>query len=201
MLLNCSRLFAFDTMGEHGWIPDRLDQFDKAVIYLMESHCYDSFMASIVPEEDDVEKEFNLICSEVYDAGNMLFLAEEIPMLGCSPQQIPKKFNKIVRLGRHRNIDLLYTAQRIGDCPVVLRSQTDLFILFCHTEPRDLEAIEDRCGSEIARKVTTLGEHGFLIYDTVQRKEISTGDCESIIATVSPNFQEVTLDGGRSDVR
>src|SRR5260370_30940342 len=73
ILQQCSGLFCFDTMGEHRWIPDRFEDVDKAVIYLMESFTYESFMGCLVPESDDEETDFSEICSVVYDQGNMMF--------------------------------------------------------------------------------------------------------------------------------
>lgn len=170
-ILECvPRLFLFDTMGEHAWIPQRFDDSQQAIMFVMETPWSDQFMASLVPSGDDFEAEFSEICVEVYAAGNMCFAVEEVPMLS-SPGYTPKKFNKIVRLGRHRNLSLLYTAQRLSECPRALTSATDIFVLFCHTEPRDLDAIADRCGGEIARKVQSLGDHGFLVFDVLKRQE------------------------------
>jgi len=184
LLQNCSRLFCFDTMGEHRWIPDCFQDLDKAVIYLLETHCYETFMGSIVPESDDEDADFSEICSVVYDQGNMMFAIEEVVMLGCSPNHAPKKFKRLMRLGRHRNVDMLYTTQRLGECPRALTAATDIFILFSHTEPRDLDAIAERCGGDIARKVQGFEGHQFLIYDTVSRKEISTVDIGSTMIPI-----------------
>jgi hypothetical protein len=184
VLQNCQRLFCFDTMGEHVWIPDRFYELDKAVIYLMESHTYDSFMGSLVPEDDDESADFSEICSIVYDQGNMMFCIEEVVMLGCSPNYAPPKFKRLMRLGRHRNVDMLYTTQRFGECPRALTAATDIFILFAHSEPRDLDAIAERCGNEVARKVAAFSGHEFLVWDVNSRSEISTVDTGSIIIPI-----------------
>ncbi len=185
ILENSPRLFLFDTMGEHAWVPERFDSLQEAVMFLMESPYRDTFMGSLVPSGDDFEAEFSEICVEVYDQGNMMFGVEEVPMLSTAGF-MPKKFNKIVRLGRHRNLSILYTAQRLSECPRALTSATDIFVLFCHSEPRDLDAIADRCGSEIAQKVQGLGDHGFLIWDVLERRERPvTGDWYSALTMTS----------------
>src|SRR6266446_194914 len=150
ILPQCPRLFIYDTMGEHRWVPDTFEELDRACIYLMESYSYESFMGRYVSESDDEETDFSEICSVVYDQGNMMFAIEEVVMLGCSPNYAPPKFKKIIRLGRHRNIDMLYTTQRLGECPRMLTAATDVFILFAHSEPRDLDRIQERCGVEVA---------------------------------------------------
>lgn len=192
VLEHCVRLFCFDTMGEHLWIPDRFDELDKATIYLMETHTYDSFMGSLVPESDDEDKEFSEICATVYDQGNMMFAIEEVVMLGCSPNFAPKKFKRLMRLGRHRNVDMLYTTQRIGECPRALTAATDVFILFAHSEPRDLDAIAERCGAEIARVVGSFKGHEFLIWDVNAKQRIKTLDPVSLLALGS----QMRLSGG-----
>lgn len=181
-------------MGEHRWIPDTFEELDKAVIYLMESHSYDCFMGRYVAESDDEEADFSEICEVVYDEGNMMFAVEEVVMLGCSPNYAPKKLKRIIRLGRHRNIDMLYTTQRLGECPRMLTGATDVFILFAHSEPRDLDAISERCGQEVARKVAKFQDHDFLVWDVASKKEMQTVDCGSIIAHIevsSRNFPAV----------
>jgi len=185
ILPQCSRLFIHDTMGEHRWVPDTFEDLDKAVIYLMESYQYESFMGRYVSESDDEEADFAEICAVVYDQGNMMFAIEEVVMLGCSPNYAPPKFKKIIRLGRHRNIDMLYTTQRLGECPRMLTAATDVFILFAHSEPLDLDRIRERCGAEVARKVAGFQDHQFLIFDVATKKEVAKVDCGSIIASIA----------------
>lgn len=186
ILQQCPRLFVFDTMGEHHWLPDRFESLHESQVYLMQSHTYESFQGGFIPEEDDEEDEFTTICDVVYDQGNMMFAIEEVAMLGCSPNFAPKKFKRIMRLGRHRQVDLLYTTQRFGECPRALTAATDYFILFSHFEPRDLDHISERCGPEVARKVSSFPGHEFLVWDVKQRKEVTTLDTGFMIAQLQP---------------
>lgn len=177
ILEQCRRLFLFDTMGEHSWVPDRHENLDQALVYVMESPHYSEFSASLIPQGDNFELEFIELCDVIYETGKeckvpMLFAVEEVPML-TRPNYTPKKFHKIIRLGRHAEISLLYTAQRIGECSRALTSATDVFVLFTHTEPRDLDAIAERTNSDLARKVQTLGDHGFLVWDVIEQREIA----------------------------
>jgi hypothetical protein len=194
ILQQCPRLFVHDTMGEHRWIPDSFDELDRAVIYLMETVNFDSFMGRYVPEDDDEEKDFNEICAQVYDSGNMMFGIEEVVMLGCTPNYAPKKFKRLMRLGRHRNIDILYTTQRLGECPRALTAATDVFILFAHSEPRDLEAIRERCGAEIADTVAAFKDHEFLIWDVTTKTRTETVDCGSSIVRVQGASIDVAVE-------
>jgi hypothetical protein len=173
ILERCDRLFLFDSMGEHTWIPTRCENLDEATVEILESPYKKEFLVSLVPQGDEIEPEFIEVCGECYDAGNMMFAVEEVPML-TKPGFMPRRFNKMVRLGRHRNVSILYTAQRLSECPRALTSATDIFVLFCHAEPRDLDAIAERCGREVSEKVQNLGAHGFLVWDVLEMRELST---------------------------
>ena len=169
ILEQCPRLFLFDSVGEHAWVAERFERLDEAIMCLLETPYRDEFSASLTPTSDDVEADFAECCDEIYDAGNMLFAIEELPMLATA-HHIPKKLNRIVRLGRHQNISILYTAQRLAECPRSVTSATDILVLFCHSEPRDLNAIAERCGSAVAERVRGLGTHEFVVWDTLTRQ-------------------------------
>lgn len=169
ILPQARRLFMFDTMGEHRWIPDRFTDLNDAQIYLMESHTVSEFMGAFVPESKQEKDEFATICETVFEQGNMLFAVEEIPMLGMSAGYAPPDVARIARTGRHRNLDFLYTCQRLSEVWTGLRAQTDIFVLFSQTEPKDIDAIAERCGREIALAVEQLQRHDFIVYDVNQR--------------------------------
>jgi len=129
-----------------------------------------TFACSVVPD-DDLENQFELICELAYDYGSMLLVVEEAPLV-CRSNYLPPMFGKIVRTGRHRGLDLLWTAQRAGEVSRALTSATDFWIFHSQTEPRDLDAIAERCGREIADKVAGLGLHNSFCWDVIQRKII-----------------------------
>ena len=98
----------------------------------------------------------------------MLFVVEEAPLV-CRASYLPATFGKIVRTGRHRSIDLLWTAQRVSEVSRTLTSATDVWMFYSQTEPRDLDAIADRCGREVADKVAGLGLHDSFCWDVIAR--------------------------------
>ena len=59
-----------------------------------------------------------------------------------------------------------------------LTAMTDVFILFATTEPRDLDAILDRCGDQLAEKVSRLGLHDCIGWDVITRREFSGLEAE-----------------------
>lgn len=99
----------------------------------------------------------------------MLFVVEEAPWV-LKAGYMPPAFGKIVRTGRHRQIDLLWTAQRASEVSRTLTSATDVWIFYSQTEPRDLDAIAERCGREIADKTAGLGLHDSFVWDVIERE-------------------------------
>jgi hypothetical protein len=87
----------------------------------------------------------------------------------CQPNWVPPGFDHIIRLGRHRRIDVVWTGQRAAEIARRLTAATDVFVLFAQTEARDLEALADRCGVEVAAQVSRLGLHDRLVWDVLNR--------------------------------
>jgi hypothetical protein len=194
------RLILFDTMGEHNWIPVQFSDLGEAHSYIFEHGASsEPFQASFVPadvKEGALESSFGEISMAVYESGNMTYGVEELPMLS-QPNYVPPAYNTIVRLGRHRCINLLYTGQRLSECPRRVTSATDIFVLFSHTEPRDLDAIAERCSPEVAELVKQLDAHEFLVYDVASR-EVLIVDSEWYDAVLSTNQEWSPAIGGRS---
>lgn len=173
ILTHANRLFLFDTMGEHSWVPEQITSIDEAWIFLtsIASEPDAQFVASFIPEgahEDALQTAFAEISTAIYESGNLSFAVEELPMMS-SPNWVPPAFDRLIRLGRHRGVNILYTGQRLSECPRRVTSATDVFLLFSHTEPRDLDAIAERTSPEVAETVANLGDHEFIVYDVRSR--------------------------------
>jgi|HubBroStandDraft_5_1064220.scaffolds.fasta_scaffold09963_8 hypothetical protein len=173
LLSYCERLFLFNTMGEHLWIPDQFTDLAQAHTYIFDhGHAPGSFHGAFIPEgtaQDSTERDFAEISIAVYEAGNMTFVVEELPML-TQPNYVPPAFNRNVRLGRHRCLNVVYTGQRIAECPRRVTAATDVFVLFSQTEPDDIAKISERCSPEVADMVAALEPHEFVVYDTKARE-------------------------------
>ncbi len=166
------RVLVWDSMGDHSdWLPDIYEGIDDDLDeYFAQANRAKTFACGYVPT-DDLEREFEEICDLVYSYGRMLFCIEEAPLI-CKAGYLPQVFGRMVRTGRHRYIDLLWTAQRASEVSRTLTSATDLWIFYSQTEPRDLDAIAERCGREIANKVAGLGLHDSFIWDVIEREII-----------------------------
>jgi hypothetical protein len=164
----CDRLILWDPMGEHSWCPNHLDNIADFEGFMAWADSRENFASRYVP--DDLEEEFAPLAETVYEYGDLVLGIEEAPML-CSPSALPYEFDRVVRLGRHQGVSLVWTAQRLVETARRLTAATDYFILFSHTEPRDLDGIAERCGSEVVRQVADLPRHGFLVYDVIEGRE------------------------------
>jgi hypothetical protein len=176
MLRHCPQIFVWDPMRDH--LRTVRDYVEAANSYKGENSLLDryfieagrtkAFALAYIPE-GDLEEEFEEICQFVYHYGHMLFVVEEAPLV-LKAGYMPPTFGKIVRTGRHRGIDLLWTAQRAAEVSRTLTSMTDVFIFYSQTEPRDLDAIGERCGREVADQVAGLGLHDSFTWDVIDRK-------------------------------
>lgn len=174
------RLFIFDVMGEHGWTPNVFYNLEDVEQFLGWASTQRTFAGRYIPQSD-ARDGLDVICEWIYDLGNVLFIVEEIPLL-CSPSFLPPELDRIVRLGRHQGVDFLWTCQRMSEVARRLTAATDLFILFRHSEPRDLDAIADRCGRQLSEKVAALGLHDYLVWDVIEGRETGLNQCAQALA-------------------
>ena len=181
----CSRWYHFDTMGEHRWIANCQDTTDDATFWLLDVGQTSNVFHGRYLAGEDLENDLIQISDAVWDCANLTFCVEEIPMMS-GPGHAPKRFMRIVRTGRHVNVNVVWTCQRLSEAPVTLRSATDIFILFHHSEPLDLSAISQRCGNDVAVAVSKLGEHDFLVWDVTARKPLAY---QEFVGVVLPRFQ------------
>jgi len=179
ILERCERLLIYDAMGEHGWIPNLLESFEDLERFFGWVSLREKFAGRYVPHGDLVG-EFSEFAWLVYEQGDLMLGVEEIPML-CSPGALPPDLDRLVRLGRHKGVSIVYTAQRLTEVARRLTAATDVFVMFSNTEPRDLAGLSERCGTAVARRVAALSRHGYLIWDAAENREV---ELESLLETV-----------------
>jgi hypothetical protein len=194
LLEHCFRVLVFDPLGEHTWVPNTVrdnDSGEELAGFLKWAHRQPKFAGRLVPTSGKYSLEVCLEClaDNAYRVGNLVFGVEEVPMVS-RPGYLPPRFDRVVRLGRHNCVSMIYTAQRLSETARRLTAATDYFWLFAHSEPRDLDAISDRCGSDVADKVARLGMHDSLIFGVAERREVSRKELlTTVVATLSPTSQ------------
>jgi hypothetical protein len=172
LLRYCPRFVTFDPMGEHAQEErvNRLDSPAHFAEFLKWSRKEEAFAGSYVPG-GDLEEEIEEASRLVYAHGQLCFACEEVPLY-TQAGYMPPLLGKLVRTGRHRQIDIVWTAQRAAEVPKTLTALTDVWILFSQTEPRDLSALADRCGGDVAERVAGLGLHDYFVWDAIEHSEI-----------------------------
>lgn len=173
-LRRCPRFLLFDVMGEHRWVPNTLEDLDEVDRFLAWAETKRYAAARFIPNEP-IAGDFAEVCEMVYETGSLTFAVEEVPLVARAGY-LPDEFARVVRLGRHRHINLGWTAQRAAETPRTLTAMTDLFVVLSTAEPRDLDAIADRCGADVAAKVSRLPLHGFVVWDVVAHAEVGVED-------------------------
>ena len=159
------RVVIFDTMAEHP-SPNVFFSLGKCLNYLDCVEREASFHCAFRPRESE-EETLDELAEAVFNAGRVCFALEEVPWFSMAASQ-PEGLDLLSRLGWHRGIDLVWTGQRMADVSRRLTSATDVFVLLATTEPRDLNALAERCGQGVASKVQDLGLHGKLVYDVLK---------------------------------
>ena len=166
------RVVIFDVLGEHS-SPNVFSDLNDFSEYLS-SHSRGPMHCAYRPVSESPEDAFEFVCDEIYDAGNMCFAIEEAARF-CGPGHMPDALDRVIRLGRHRRLDVVWVTQRLSEVSRTLTAMTDVFVIVgAMTEPRDLNTLADRCGESVAAKVQKLGLHGRLVYDAL-RAEAVTG--------------------------
>ena len=173
LLRYCPRWVAFDPMSDHAELaggnvlesPEALEKFLKW------SRGEQFFAGVYVPSEEPAE-EIEEVSRLIYGRGDLCFVCEEVPIYTMAGY-IPPLFGKLIRTGRHRRLDVCWTAQRAAEVPKTLTSLTDVWVLFSQTEPKDLTALAERCGREVADSVAALGPHDYFLWDAVGRQVLA----------------------------
>lgn len=70
----------------------------------------------------------------------------------------------IYRLGRHKQIQIVATAQRPSILPVIVRSQTDLFYFFAISEPIDVDYVEKFVPPNAMETILRLGKFQYIVH-------------------------------------
>lgn len=82
--------------------------------------------------------------------------------LYASVHSVAPALQRIFRMGRHRQIDIVGVSHRIGDLPQIALTQVDNIVMFRQQGPRDLKAIERTFDASTATTVSALPPREFV---------------------------------------
>lgn len=155
------RRITFDTLGEYshddGVVVSDFESFSKAILDTKDSKEF-SIIYQFSVETSDHGPEFNEALRVLFYRGNVLICVEEVQEF-ASTHKMPMWLRTCLLRGRHRNLGLLFTTQRPGECHKTIVSQSSH--VFCGSlhEKNDV----DYCRS-------VLGDHAFDLYSQPERQ-------------------------------
>lgn len=159
------RKVIFDSLGEYsdsdGVICHSFDSFCEEVLKTENSPSFTLIYQFDVESENNAN-EFNQALRVLYFRGSVLIIVEEI-QLYSSPHNLPVWLKNCLLTGRHRNLGLMFTTQRPGECHKTIISQSNH--VFCGSlhEKNDIEYTRCVLG-ERAYDLATLKERHFIYF-------------------------------------
>jgi hypothetical protein len=165
-------------------LEDSLDSTENVVVY-RSTH--------------NVEDDFAAFFECIWRRRELAVVVDEASLLG-SPQRIDENLDKLVRLGRTKELDIFLTAHRPQDMNGIVFSLADSYCFFHTTHPRDLERIENFTSPECAARVRELGLHQFLCWSVeAEQFYVVTNPAdwkEEIFPARETRISEEVLDNG-----
>lgn len=116
-----------------------------------------------------VEEDFEEFHRSVFRRRELAVVIDEVHLL-CGSNWIDENLEKLVRLARHKELDLFLTAHRPQDLNGVCYSCAQSYVFFHTSHPRDLEKIEAYTSPECAEKIKTLPQHHFVCWSVLDNE-------------------------------
>jgi hypothetical protein len=122
--------------------------------------------------------DFDAINKWVYDVGRLCYVIEELSFF-TSANYLPDSLSALVRCRRHREIDLIATAQRAADVSKQMIGLTSMAFIFKTTEPNSLDYLARWIPGNLVSALPGLGVGEFVCYDflkaagSIQRKDLT----------------------------
>lgn len=105
---------------------------------------------------------FRDFCHAVWDSSaegiDTLLVLDEVSIYGKNNPLV----EHIYRLGRHKGIQIIATAQRFYMLPLIVRSQSDIYRVFQLTEERDLQHLKNYVSPEVLRTILGLDRFQYI---------------------------------------
>ena len=117
---------------------------------------------SYTPSMGDVA-EFEQWLKPLWRTGNIFILVDEADQVMPEKKELTPTANKIINLGRHRNIGLGTITRRLARLNKTPVSQSELLILFHHFLPNDIRYLNEFIPN--AESLQTLQKYQYKIYN------------------------------------
>lgn len=158
LISKIDRVVIFDTTG-HDY-NDGVVFYDLAELKRFWSQVYRGSFRIIYRPLDEV-KEFPVICDLVWKCMDLTFVAEEIDLF-CKPNLTADEIRTILKRGRHRDIRFIGVTQRPYGIDRAVTAMGTEFFIFKTDEPRDIDYLADRLGSDIREQLKLLEQYQYI---------------------------------------
>lgn len=161
-LRGLTRYLLYDTMGEYGPAAGPcFVEIDELIDYLVPYENGGGFFEAVfAPIEDS---DFETFCEVGLALGNVCVIIEEVDQF-ATPYYTPLAFQKMIKRGRHRGVNVLGVSQRPASVSRLLTSQTTRFIVFRMFEPKDITYYKSIIGP-VADRLGKIDNYDFFDID------------------------------------
>ena len=127
LLADRHRCFTYDCMGDFAeGVVFEYNHFAELSTF-WKGHYKDRFRIIYRPLWP--ARQLELPAAMAWELGNLTFVIEEAAEC-CQPQQVKENVAKLVRMGRHRSIEVVAITQRPYELDIMFRSQAKVMYVF-----------------------------------------------------------------------
>lgn len=163
--LRPSRLLIWDPRNEYGKHAPAYTSLQALVAAFAKAGAGPIKARFVAGDSVSLEKQFAIVCRLAFDAGNLVFLAEELSDV-TSASQAPPAWRKCITQGRHQGLHVMAAAQRpalidktlLGNCTYIR-----CFTLRYEDDRRAMAKAMDVDAARIAALRTVKDQRGVVI--------------------------------------
>lgn len=148
------RVIVVDTLGEHGE-GRRIVRTPTGLIGAVKTKAFNVAVQFVKATEG-----FRWACDVAYAVGDLALVVEEADFY-ITAWRAPECFEKLVRYGRHRGVEMICVSRRPPDLWRNLTANADYLCVFRTTEPRDIRYLQEFMG-EAALRLKVIKEFEYL---------------------------------------
>ncbi|MBT9131216.1 MAG: hypothetical protein DDT42_01737 [candidate division WS2 bacterium] len=157
LLKKATRLIIIDPMAQCSGEGEPISSLDSFLTEITKPQF------RIVYTSTELDYEIEKLLKMIFTIGNCWLLIDEIDFF-CSPAYISEDLQKIVKYGRIRRINLVFTSRRPFEVHRLVTSQASDFYVFNIIEPRDIEYLNKILPPLEAKKVPSLDKYKYINY-------------------------------------
>ena len=162
------RLFVFDPTGSYAVNYD----FEDAIDGVLEKKLSKFRIGTTEPEDAE------LFGNAAFSAGKCTFVVEECGLLFKRGEIIEPWARRLIFMGRHPEVNIIFVAQRASSIPIDIRSQANRVISFRQTNSDDVRALKEVFGKDYSAELSTFPDLRCLDWElgTINKYDLTIDD-------------------------